>query len=179
MSKPKYLFHASSKSDLKVIKPRAATIPKGFDHGPVVFATDCFRFSTQFIVPTDDSWANGGAFGDTCFFVINNRTRFEKADKGGSIYIIPSEGFKKYNRKEWYRAGEVKPVESAKFSSGLMAMITHNVQVYFVDKKTYEEVQNSPDHGLSILNSLVSENEKWGRKVVRMELYKGSKKRVG
>lgn len=178
MRKPKYLYHASPRNNLNVIEPRATTLPRGFDKAPCVFATDCFRFSTQFIIPTDDSWANGGAFGDTCFFVISDKKRFQKGDKGGSIYFVPSSGFKKYNRKEWFKRGTTKPVEKVTFSSGLSAMITHNVQVYFVDKKTYKKIQDSPDHGLSILNSLISENEKWGRKVVRMELYKGSKKKV-
>lgn len=178
MRTPKYLYHASSRNDLKVIEPRATTVPKGFDHGPVVFVTDCFRFSTQFIVPTDDSWANGGAFGDTCFFVISDRKRFEKADKGGSIYLVSSEGFKKYNRKEWFKNGSVKPADKVTFSSGLSAMVTHNVQVYFVDKKTYAKYMEAPERSFSMLNKLTSENEKWGRKVVRMDIYRGSKKRT-
>jgi hypothetical protein len=57
-----------------------------------------------------------------------------------------------------------------------MAMITHGVQVYFVDKKTYKKIQKASDHGLSIINSLPSENEKWGRPVHKMNIYQGSKR---
>ena len=177
-AKQKYLYHASAQNNLRTIKPRSETIPSGFDKGSVVFATDCFTFSTQFIVPHDDSWANGGAFGDISFFVISDRERFEKADKGGTIYLVPSDTFKKYNRKEWFSRASIKSVGKVHFSSGLQAMIIRGVQVYFVDKKTYKAIQKAKDHGLSILNNLESENERWGREIERLQMYKSSKKKI-
>ncbi len=174
----KYLYHASANNNLRIIKPRSLTIPKGFDKGPVVFATDCFTFSTQFIVPHDDSWANGGAFGDTCFFVISDRKKFEKADKGGTIYLVPSDTFKKYNRKEWFSNKSIKPGGKVSFTSGLQAMIIRGVQVYFVGTRTYKEYQNAPERVYSILNKLESENEKLGYEIEKLEMYKGSKKKI-
>jgi hypothetical protein len=91
--KPKYLYHASPNCNLKVIKPRNTTAPQGFSEGPVVFATDNFAFSTMFLVPHDDSWANGGAFGNTFFFVIGNKDKFLKLDEGV--------------RSIWYQAGDL------------------------------------------------------------------------
>ena len=63
-----------------------------------------------------------------------------------------------------------------KFSSGLTAMLIMGVQVYFTDKITYRKIRRSNDPGLSILNDLVSENEKLGYKTQKLEMYFGSKK---
>ncbi len=57
-------------------------------------------------------------------------------------------------------------------------MIINKVQVYFVKPEVYEEIQNSKDHGVTILNSLKSENEKRGLKIKKLEFYKGSKKLI-
>ena len=179
MDKPLYLYHASPECNLKIIEPRCKTAPEGFKKGPVVFATSSFSYSTEFLVPHDDSWANGGAFGNTFFFVISDKKRFLKADKGGSIYLVPSDTFINHNKREWFTRKAVMPVSSVRFSSGIDAMIITKVQVYFVKPELYEEIQNAKDHGVSILNSLRSENEKRGLKVKKLEFYRGSKKLTG
>jgi len=176
--KPKYLYHASHKRNLKKIKPRNITTPEGFGKGPVIFATSEFAFATQFLVPHDDSWANGGVIGGVLFFVIGDRKRFIEKDKGGSIYSIPSNNFSKYNKREWISSKSVKTGSEVCFSSGLDAMVTNGVQVYFVDKETYESVQKSQDHGTLIMNKLVSEDEKRGLKVRKLDVYKRSKKKA-
>ena len=139
MGKPKFLYHASPKCNLKIIEPRKNTAPSGFKEGPVVFATDNFSFSTHFLVPHDDSWANGGAFGDVIYFVISDWKRFKKADKGGCVYLIPSNNFIKFNKREWFTRKSVKPVSLVRFSSGLDAMIITGVQVYIVDSNDYSD----------------------------------------
>ena len=176
MRKPLYVYHASPNCDLKIIEPRKNTAPEGFKEGPVVFATDNFSFSTQFLVPHDDSWANGGAFGNTLFFVISDRKRFKNADKGGCVYLVLSKNFTNYNKREWFTRIPVKIYGKVHFSSGLDAMVITGVQVYYVSLKVYLEIQKAKDHGVSILNSLKSENEKRGLRVNKLEFYKGSKK---
>lgn len=178
MAKPKYLYHASPKCNLKKVEPRNVTAPEGFEKGPVVFATDDFAFATHYLVPHDDSWANGGAVGDVLFFLISNREKFFEKDKGGSIYLVSSKQFTKHNKREWFSRNSVKTESEVCFSSGLDAMLINGVQVYFSDKDLYKEIQDSSDHGASILNSLVSENEKRGLKVKKLDIYKGSKRKV-
>ena len=176
---PKYLYHASLYNDLDIITPQSKTLPIGFDKGKVVFATDNFAFSTQFLVPHDDTWALGGTFNHIIYFVISDKNRFTKSDKGGTIYLLPSDSFDLFNRREWISGVPVKPKDTVKYSSGLMAMLSQGVQVYFVDKKVFDTVRNSVGRGLSLLNSLTSENEKLGMKVERFDLYKGSKEKTG
>ena len=172
----KYLYHASPIKDLAKLEPRANTTPAEFEEGPCVFATDNLPFATEFLVPHDDSWANGGAFSGTNFFVIGDKERFREVDKGGCIYIVHSLGFRKYNKREWLCKEPVDVVEKIVFTSGLTAMIIHGVQVYFVDNQVYSNIQNARDHGLTILNSLESENEKLGFPVEELGMYRGSKK---
>jgi hypothetical protein len=179
MSKQKYLYHASPNNNLEILKPKSLTTPEDFGHGPVVFATHSLVFASQFIVPTDDSWANGGAYSNDCFFVISDRKRFEGSDKGGSIYLVSSEIFEEYNNKEVFSRKPVKVVSSIQFDSGLEAMIVLGVQVYFVSEKEYGQLQKEPEKGFSLLNSLTSENEKWRLDVVKFSVYRGSKKKVG
>lgn len=45
-------------------------------------------------------------------------------------------------------------------------MIENGVQVYFVDKPTFKKIQGAEDHGLSILKTLESENQRRGKNVV-------------
>ena len=178
MTKRKYLYHASPIKGLKIIEPRSKTVPENFKDTPCIFATEYFDFATQFLVPHDDSWANGGAFNDQPFFVISDRERFEKNDKGGSIYLVKAGDFQNYNKREWFSKKPVEVAGEVQFSCGLMAMITQCVQVYFTNKNTYEKIQNAQDHGLSILNSLKAENEKWGFNVSDLDMYRGSKKKL-
>lgn len=178
MQKQKYFYHASPERNLKYIEPRTNTAPEGFEKGNVVFATDSFQFSTMFLVSHDDSWANGGAFGNTFFFVISDKERFERNDKGGSVYLVDSKGFEKFNKHEWFNPKSVKIKSKVDFSSGIEAMLITGVQVYFVDEETYLKIQNSSDHGVSLLNSLKSENARLGLPVQWLELYTGSKKLI-
>jgi hypothetical protein len=174
MVKLQFLYHASSTCKLKIIEPRNETAPEGFREGKVIFATDGLSFATQFIVPTDDSWTNGGV----PYFVIGDKIRFLKKDKGGSIYLVPSKDFRKYNKREFVSKRKTRTVSEICFSSGLDAMIIHDVQVYFVDKHTFAQIQKSSDHGVSIMNGLISENEKRGYKVEKLDIYRGSKKKI-
>jgi len=47
-------------------------------------------------------------------------------------------------------------------------MIENGVQVYFVDQATFSELKKAPDHGLSILKKLESENQKRGQNVTQL-----------
>jgi len=178
MDKQKYFYHSSPNCDLKYIEPRKNTVPIGFNEGEVVFATDSLPFSTMFIVPHDDSWANGGTFNDVPYFVISDKERFLKADKGGCIYLVSSKSFVQYNRRELFSKEKIKVQHKIRFESGLMAMIILGVQVYFTDKVTYGKIRKAKDHGLSILNKMVSENEMLGFPSGKLEMYFASKKLV-
>lgn len=176
MSRQKFFYHASPFCNLKFIEPHQDTLPQNFNEGSVVFASPNFAFTTMFLTPHDDSWANGGTFNGSPYFVISDKKRFTEKDKGGCIYLVRSKTFKRLNRHEWYSKSRLKIRGKVNFSSGLTAMMIMGVQVYMTDKKTYLKIKKARDHGLSILNSIQSENEKLGYKVEKLEMYFGSKK---
>ena len=170
--KPQVLYHASSNRAIKVFEPRNESI-RHPDEGPVVFATPSKVEASKFIVNTSDSWTNLGAFNGVPFMFCSDRKRFEESDKGGTIYHLPSDSFiidERFNKgtNEWTSSVSVEPIGREDFDSGLDAMINFGVQVFFVDKETFQKVQESDDHGYSIIRGLESENMKRGVNVVRI-----------
>lgn len=165
--RPKFLYHASSNKNISVFEPRNQSI-RDPGEGKMVFGTPDLSFATMFLVRSKDDWSHKGKFKGVYYNVINDRKRFEEMDKGGSIYILPSESFTTDSTKgmgtiEWFSKVPVKPIKEIDYSSGLQAMLDNGVQVYFVDKETWNKIQNSNDRGHEILSKLESENKRVGK----------------
>ena len=163
-AKQKYLYHASAQNNLRTIGPRSETIPRGFEKGPVVFASDDYIAALKFIIPTNDNWTQLGAFNGEHYFICKDESRLNRKDKGGAIYKLSSEGFKQYRGHEWFSKDTVRPIGKKRVESGLEEMIKNSIKVFFVDDETFKKIAKSKDHGMLIMNSLVSENEKRGMK---------------
>ena len=82
-------------------------------------------------------------------------------DKGGTIYVIPSDTFNLYRGFEWYSKKSVKPIKKIIVKSGLEAMIDRGVQVYFVSGDRFKKLREGADN-ITVLKGVVSENEKRG-----------------
>lgn len=159
--KPKALYHASPNRNLKIIEPRAESV-RDEKEGAVVFATPDKAESSKFLVPSDDSWTRKMRFGDIHIHIISDRERYIEADKGGTIYKLSPETFEhdktRGTNTEWTSKVAVKPIGREDYESGLQAQLDNGVQVYFVDKATFEKIINSQNHGNTIIRSLNSEN---------------------
>lgn len=172
LQKPKYLYHASQNSDIDVLEPRAESV-RDPSEGPVVFATANLLYVTMFLVNSDDSWTVQGKFGGTFYKVISDKNRFLEADKGGTIYTLPNDTFycdleKGMGKEEWVSKEAVEPIKKQYYHSGIEAMIDSGVQVYFVDKQTFQKIRQAEDQGLSILQSIQSENQKLNKNVLSL-----------
>lgn len=170
MDKPERLYHASANRTIEEFVPKAEKVRDPLE-GPRVFATPDKSVSTTFMAGegdrTDDTWTCKGLFDDVPYMVISDRERFAKLDQGGAIYHLPGETFemdpeKGMGKWEWASSVPVTPIEKEEHESALDAMLSHGVQVYFVDQNTFTAIGASSDHGLSILQSLESENQKRG-----------------
>lgn len=164
--KPEILYHASVNKNLEVLEPRAETV-RDKKEGPVVFASPDKAGVTIFLVPSNDSWTRKGRFGGIHYHIISDRLRYEKADKGGAIYYLNSDTFELDEtrggaKNEWTSKVAVRPIKREKYESGLQAQFENGVQVFFVDKDTFEKIDKSDDYGNSIIRSLESENKKLG-----------------
>lgn len=158
--KPLFLYHGSPHKSIKELEPRRKYFrdPK---EGPKIFATQELSLATCFLL---EGITSSGLFGDTPYAVIiGDREEIIKNDKGGHIYVLPSDKFESDPHKglreyEWTTDQRVEPIKTIEYKSAVDAMIKNGVQVYFVDKATHQKIRNSKDHGFSILNDMESEN---------------------
>jgi len=135
------------------------------NEGSVIFAGELPESVVSFIVPSDDSWSQKSTFSGVTVSIYADRKRFDKLDYGGAVYKLPPITFYLDNKfsgswKEWTSRVAVKTTSTETHDSGLDAMIDAGVQVYFTDIETLRKIQTAPDHGLSIIKTLKSENQK-------------------
>lgn len=162
--KPKILYHASANRNLERLEPKQESV-RDQKEGPVVFASPDKAAVTKFLVPADDKWTRRGAFSGVHYHVISDRERYKNADKGGAIYHLSPDTFE-LNHKfggakdEWTSQVGVKPIDRGEYESGLQAQLDSGVQVFFVDRQTFDRKDKSYDHGNAILRSLDSENKR-------------------
>ena len=163
MKTPKFLYHSSQDRNIQVFAPRAESM-RDPNEGPVVFATPSKSYSSCFIVKTDGSWVDISSWdgGETWHFVCSDKERFIENDKGGAIYTLENEGQfstdseKGTGESEWISKDAVKPISKEEYESGLNAMLSLGVKVYFVNENQFKEIQSSSDYGFDILQTLKS-----------------------
>ncbi|MEZ6255630.1 MAG: hypothetical protein R3B92_02550 [Patescibacteria group bacterium] len=162
MDKPKFLYHGSSNPNIQIFKPFAKTYrnPK---EGAVIFAAPTKAAATKFIVSCDDSWSALGRFGSTYYALYSDEVRFKNNDIGGALYTLPSNTFyidPDYtgSYSEWVSKDAVVPVEVEHFSSGLTAMFSYGVHVYFTSPSVLDQLRSAQDHGYALLKTLTPAN---------------------
>ena len=170
IEKPSVLYHGSINPDLEELEPRALSW-RDKDEGPRIFATPDRRLATIF-AGKNEMVVGSGTFNNTPYArILGTADEFIASDKGGYLYTLPTDSFecdpgKGLGTSEWTCKVNVKPHTKEHFDSALDAMLAEGVQVFFMDNSTHEAIQNSKDHGYSILKSMQSENQKRGVNVV-------------
>lgn len=155
--KPKVLYHASSNRGIEVFEPRIGK-RRDENEGAQVFATPSKAMATIFLVETDDGWTKSGSMDGTPYIIISDKERFESLDNGGTIYSLPSDSFetdleKGLQELEYTSRESVVPTDGESFDSALEAMLENGAKIYFVDQETFQKIQDSNDHGESIMGS--------------------------
>jgi hypothetical protein len=139
-----HLFHGSCKKKLNELRPREQFL----------FASHDIRVSSVFLV---------GAQRFACVklghvvyaFFENSLDEFLGKDRGGSIYVVRSEGFSPYppNQSraiEWTTAECVKPIKRIDYSSALSAMVRYGVKVSFVKPNLLDEIDCLENSGREV-----------------------------
>lgn len=161
--KPSLLYHGSPHKGIEEFEPRISR-GTGEEFGAMVYATPDLATASAFLAEVKKEWS-AGRFGDTFYVCIPlSREEFIKNDKGGHIYVLPSDTFESDPKRglgeyEWVSKTKVKPSKKIEYLSALDAMLENGVQVYFVDDDTYKKIKESKDHGLAILQNIESENQ--------------------
>ncbi|MCP3659041.1 MAG: hypothetical protein GY830_01465 [Bacteroidetes bacterium] len=170
-TKPRILFHASNNRNIKVLEPRNIK-KRNKNEGPVIFATANLDLATIFLSQFGDRYAKSGSYDWKNFHYIHkDKEEFLKKDKGGAIYIVPSDSFhsipeKGLGRHEWVSKKKVKPLYKIEFDSALEAMIDLGIQVFFVDEETFAKLKSSKgEEHMKIIRKLKSENQKRNKNV--------------
>jgi hypothetical protein len=160
------IYHGSDNSNITLFEPRKEHVrdPK---EGAVVFATPSIRLASCYLFRWDDSWVHQSiTWNDSnkadydVYMVISDRERFEKQDKGGSIYLLPSKSFDFDEKKglgiyEWTSKEKITPLTQIKFVSSLEAMKTLGVKLYFVNADQFKEYRRLPgEKQINFLNNL-------------------------
>lgn len=169
--KPEILYIGTQTKGIKEFTPRKGNY-RDENEGPVIFSTPDKALASVFTVEGhNDSWIKIGYYRDILVVVIcMDREEFIKRDNGGVIYEVPSDTFD-YNpnlgmgEKEWTSSEPVKPTAEISHQSTLDTMIDNGVQVYFVDKKTFNAIWDADDHGKEIVYGLISENSRRAKNI--------------
>jgi len=167
--KPEVLYISAQTRGIKELVPMSGR-NRGGDEGAVIFSTPDKALASVFLIEGhNDNWMQIGYFSNIPYVTIcMDREDFIKRDKGGVTYTVPSDTFD-YNPnlgmgdKEWTSREPVKPLAEVFYPSALDTMIENGVNVYFVDKKAFDDMNEADDYGLSILLSLTSENQRRGK----------------
>ena len=169
--KPPFLYHGSTYRELEELKPQGRM--HRTEEGELLYATPDLAIASVFLV--EGAHYGCGKFGDTVYaWIIANRDEFIRNDKGGHIYVLPSDSFKINQGRglgnyEYVSKEPVAPIKTIEYPSAVDAMIENGVQVYFIDQDTYEKIQASKDHGWSIYSKLESENQRRGINIKLLE----------
>jgi hypothetical protein len=159
MTKPPFLYHASTNTNIVVFEPRVARVRDPAE-GPRVFATPDKRVAAMFMTPIESSKVEISKFGDEAVMIISGtREDFIAHDKGGAIYTLPSDTFttdphRGMKETEWVSAVPVKPIAKEIYPSSLQAMLDLGVRVIFVDEASFKTIRESEDGGWKLIQAL-------------------------
>lgn len=161
--KPSVLFHGSRNQNINAFEPRQEKV-RDENEGPRVFGTPSRAMASLFLLDVDRSWVDFGATDGIPFIIISDEERFRSLDKGGVIYTLPNTTFendplKGMRELEWTSKEPVTPTGKEVVSSVLEDMIKHGVKIFFVDKDTYSDIQQSDDAGESFVKSVTPYTE--------------------
>jgi hypothetical protein len=149
------LYHGSTNANIKLFESRSTHI-RDKEEGPVVFATPSLKLASCYLFRWDDSWVHQSiSWKDSnkadyqVVMVISDKTKFEREDQGGAIYILPSQGFDFDEHKglgiyELTHKGTVAPMLKIDFPSALVAMKKLGVKVYFVKQDQFQHYLSLP-----------------------------------
>ena len=88
-TKPAILYHGSPHGEIEELGPRRESM-RDPEEGPVLFATQDLAVATVFMFKSKH-WGSG-QFGDIPYaWIVETREEFIKKDKGGHIYVLPSD----------------------------------------------------------------------------------------
>lgn len=143
---PKYLYHGSSQSGLKVIHPKRA-LSKDEYIGGFVFASHNKTLAIMYTT-AKGFYSLMSADSSPAYIVIcadENEYKYKQNDKEVSIYTLPSDSFEESPQEElqeyeFVSRQSVVPESFEIYPNALTAFSQNNIDVYFVNKQVFDQI---------------------------------------
>lgn len=155
MDKPQNLYHASTSTDIEEFEPRNNS-PRYSGEVNLVFATPSEALAAMFLAPADIP-IEISIYGDEyVLFIESDRKTFQKKDRGGAIYTLPTDSFETDNvhgmkEIEWYSKVPVRPIAKKIYNTSVEAMDKYNIKRYFVSHQTMDKIRKNPADALNLV----------------------------
>lgn len=151
------LYHASPHKNLTIIKPQH-TKSKDTYIGDFVFATLDRRLAAMYLATKGKGKLLDVEANKPKVIICSTFKDYLKNDKGGAIYTLPSKTFSNSPQTELMDSEiaskvAVKPLSKKVYDSSIKAMEEEGIEVYFVSKKTFDEMLK-PKRYKEIISSL-------------------------
>jgi putative flippase GtrA len=153
----KVLYHASSRLDLKIIKPHK-TLSNDEYIGDYVFATANKELAVMYLASKGKATLMNTKSQPSRIIICDDEKQYIKNDKGGAVYELSPKGFQPTSQtglSEFEKVSEqaVTPLRKNVYASSLEAMREHDITIYFVNKKIFDELVAAKDED-EIINQL-------------------------
>lgn len=156
--KPPLLYHGTINGDIEEFEPRSAI--ERPEEEPAVYASPDLEIAAQSMA--NKFVSNGGILNGRKFVCIPmTREEFIAQDRGGTIYVFPSDSFE-INKgiglgdKEWVSKSPVKPKEKIQFPSLLETMLKQGTEVYFIEPELVPTITKAQDGDPEELEKLLA-----------------------
>lgn len=155
MDKPQKLYHASQDVNIVEFEPRNES-PRYSNEVNLVFATPHEALAAMFLSPRDIPIEIGIYGNKYVIFIQEEEKTFQKKDKGGAIYVLPSDSFETdtihgMKEIEWYSKEPVKPIGKTIYETSSEAMDKFHITKYFVDPETMNKIRQNPSDALDLV----------------------------
>ncbi|KKT74183.1 MAG: hypothetical protein UW69_C0045G0010 [Microgenomates group bacterium GW2011_GWA2_44_7] len=158
MAIPEFLYRGTPRRDVDRFTPKEEVGGR-----LVVSASPDRTTAIKFVVPIEGLKVKIGTLGDTHYYICADEEKFKEKDTGGSIYLLPPNGFDpapEVGANVWVNPNSVIPIGKEEIPSAFEAMVKAGVKDYFVSEEIFERFRNFPENRLEILKPLIPENNK-------------------
>lgn len=148
---PKFLYHGSSKSGLKVIHPKK-TLSKDKYIGDFLFASHNKILAIMYTTVKGYYSLMSTNTSPLYIVICADKNEYIQKDREVSIYKFLSDSFENTPQSElkdyeFVSHNPVSAVSSETYSNALTAFRENGIDVYFVDKHTFDLIVDAGDKG--------------------------------
>jgi hypothetical protein len=145
----KTLYHASPSKNLTVIQPQR-TLSRDKYIGDYVFATSDLKLAAMYLATKGKGTLMDYTSKEPAIVICSDEREYVRNDKGGAIYIVPADSFKKspqegLEESEVVSKVPVTPLDKKVYEHSLDAMHELGITVYFADQKTFDALVKARD----------------------------------